>query len=68
VNASGAEAAADMINVASPETYVGYDRAENFISPGGAVQDASHVYAAATPRLNEWALSGDWRVGKEDAH
>jgi cytochrome c biogenesis protein CcdA/thiol-disulfide isomerase/thioredoxin len=67
VNASGAEAAADMINVASPETYVGYDRAENFISPGGAVQDARHVYAAATPRLNEWALSGDWTVGKEDA-
>jgi cytochrome c biogenesis protein CcdA/thiol-disulfide isomerase/thioredoxin len=67
VNASGAEAAPDMSNVGSPETYVGYDRAENFISPGGAVQDARHVYAAATPRLNEWALSGDWTVGKEDA-
>jgi cytochrome c biogenesis protein CcdA/thiol-disulfide isomerase/thioredoxin len=67
VNASGAEAAPDMTNVASPETYVGYDRAENFISPGGAVQDAQHVYAASTPRLNEWALSGDWTVGKEDA-
>jgi cytochrome c biogenesis protein CcdA/thiol-disulfide isomerase/thioredoxin len=67
VNASGAEAAPDMSNVGSPETYVGYDRAENFISPGGAVQDARHVYAAATPRLNEWALSGDWTVGKEEA-
>jgi cytochrome c biogenesis protein CcdA/thiol-disulfide isomerase/thioredoxin len=67
VNASGAEAAPDMSNVGSPETYVGYDRAENFISPGGAVQDARHVYATATPRLNEWALSGDWTVGKEEA-
>ena len=67
VNASGAEAAPDMTNVGSPETYVGYDRAENFISPGGAVQDSRHVYAAATPRLNEWALAGDWTIGKEDA-
>jgi cytochrome c biogenesis protein CcdA/thiol-disulfide isomerase/thioredoxin len=67
VNASGAEAASDMSSVGSPETYVGYERAENFISPGGAVEDARHVYAAATPRLNEWALSGDWTIGKEDA-
>ena len=67
VNAAGAEAEADMANVGSPETYIGYDRAENFISPGGAVEDAGHVYTAATPRLNEWALSGDWTIGKEDA-
>jgi cytochrome c biogenesis protein CcdA/thiol-disulfide isomerase/thioredoxin len=67
VNAAGAEAQADMANVGSPETYVGYERAENFISPGGAVEDVRHVYAAATPRLNEWALSGDWTIGKEDA-
>jgi cytochrome c biogenesis protein CcdA/thiol-disulfide isomerase/thioredoxin len=67
VSASGAEAASDMGNVRSPETYVGYDRAENFVSPGGMVQDARHVYATAAPRLNEWALSGDWTIGKEDA-
>jgi hypothetical protein len=65
VNASGAEAAPDMSNVGSPETYVGYDRAEDFISPGGAVQDARHVYAAVTPRLNEWALSGDWTARRQ---
>jgi cytochrome c biogenesis protein CcdA/thiol-disulfide isomerase/thioredoxin len=67
VNASGAEAAPDMGNVGSPETYVGYDRAENFISPGGVAEDTRHVYAPAAPRLNEWALAGDWTVGKEDA-
>jgi cytochrome c biogenesis protein CcdA/thiol-disulfide isomerase/thioredoxin len=67
VTASGAEAAPDMSNVGSPETYVGYDRAENFISPGGAVEDKPHVYATIEPRLNEWALAGDWTVGKEDA-
>jgi cytochrome c biogenesis protein CcdA/thiol-disulfide isomerase/thioredoxin len=67
VKASGAEAAAAMSDVKSPETYIGYERAENFISPGGPVEDAAHVYAAETPRLNEWALSGDWTVGKEHA-
>src|SRR5262249_21353273 len=45
VSASGAEAAADKENVRSPETYVGYARAENFTSPGGAVKDAAHDYA-----------------------
>ena len=67
VDASGAQAPADMADVQSPETYVGYDRAAHFISPGGAVQDARHVYAAATPRLNEWALAGDWTIGGEHA-
>jgi cytochrome c biogenesis protein CcdA/thiol-disulfide isomerase/thioredoxin len=67
VKASGAEAAADTPNVQSPETYIGYDRAENFISPGGAIQDAPHVYAAAELRRNEWALTGDWTISKEDA-
>jgi len=67
VKASGAEAASDAMSVRSPETYIGYARAENFISPGGAVEDARHVYATGTPRLNEWALAGDWTIGKESA-
>ena len=62
VSAAGAEAASDTTNVMSPETYVGYERAENFVSPGGAVEDARHLYAKGTPRLNEWGLSGDWTV------
>ena len=67
VNAAGVAAAADMTDLQSPETYVGYDRAANFISPGGAVRDARHVYAAPTPRLNQWALSGGWTIGGEHA-
>ena len=68
VNATGAEAAADMDDVQSPETYVGYERAANFASPGGAVQDIRHVYEApATPQLNQWGLSGDWTIGSEHA-
>jgi len=67
VNATGAEAAADMGDVQSPETYVGYSRAQNFVSPGGALKDESHVYSAGTPQLNQWGLAGDWTVNGESA-
>jgi cytochrome c biogenesis protein CcdA/thiol-disulfide isomerase/thioredoxin len=67
VNASGAEAASAKSDVKSPETYVGYDRADHFVSPGGVVQDTSHVYAAGTPQLNDWSLVGDWTIGNERA-
>jgi thiol-disulfide isomerase/thioredoxin len=66
VVARGAEVAADWDNLRSPENYVGYGRAENFASPGGAVRDKPHVYAApARLKLNAFALSGDWTVGKQ---
>lgn len=67
VNATGAEASSNMKSVLSPETYLGYERAENFISPGGAVEDRRHSYKALEPRLNEWSLAGDWTIGKEQA-
>nr|WP_294560808.1 redoxin family protein [uncultured Rhodopila sp.] len=63
----GAEAAADMADTQSPETYVGFTRAENFVSPGGAVRGAPHTYPAGTPGLNQWGLSGDWTVNGEQA-
>jgi thiol-disulfide isomerase/thioredoxin len=66
VNARGVEAAADWGNLKSPENYVGYERTENFASPGGAVSDKPRVYAGtARARLNQWALSGDWTVQKQ---
>jgi cytochrome c biogenesis protein CcdA/thiol-disulfide isomerase/thioredoxin len=67
VNASGAEAASDAGDVKSPETYVGYDRSNHFVSPGGAVADKDHTYAAGEPQLNEWSLTGNWTVGPERA-
>ncbi len=67
VKASGAEAAPSMIESQSPETYIGYSRAENFVSAGGAAKDKSHVYVAETPKLDQWALSGDWTIGGENA-
>jgi len=63
VDADGIEAAADWGSLRSPENYLGYDRTESFASPGGAVLDTPHLYAApARLRLNQWALAGDWTV------
>ena len=68
VDAQGAEAAADLGSLRSPENYVGYGRTQNLASPGGAVLDRRHVYAVpARLRLNEWALSGDWTIEKQFA-
>jgi len=67
VHATGAQAASDEGDLRSPETYIGYAQAENFVSPGGAVKDASHFYATGKPQLNEWGLSGDWTIGEERA-
>ena len=67
VQAQGTEAAADMAQLASPETYVGYARAENFRSPGGFARDAVKTYGPAALRLNDWSLTGPWRVTREHA-
>ena len=66
VAGEGIEAAADWDNLKSPETYVGYERTQNFASRGGAHLDRRRVYAApARPALNEWALAGEWTMGKQ---
>jgi len=61
----GVEAGADWDSLRSPETYVGYQLTENFASPGGAAKGERRAYAVpARMTLNQWALSGDWTVGK----
>ena len=67
VNAGGVEAASNEREVRSPETYIGYDRAERFVSPGGAIDAERHDYSIVAPRLNEWALSGNWTIDKDKA-
>ncbi len=67
VKAAGAQASSDATAVLSPETYIGYERAQSFVSPGGAVRDKVHNYADGSPRLNEWGLDGMWTVGREHA-
>ncbi len=65
---SGIEAAADEAHDQSPETYVGYRRAESFSSPGGFVQDRPHPYAVPPSLgLNQWALAGTWAVDPDKA-
>ena len=51
----GLEEQADWADSRSPETYVGTDRGENRVS------------SPAKLRLNQWAMGGDWTVGRQAA-
>ncbi|RKF49802.1 cytochrome c biogenesis protein DipZ [Paraburkholderia fungorum] len=67
-SAQGVQAAADSADMQSPETYIGYQRAENFASPGGATPDKVHTYAVPSQLdVNDWGLAGAWKVGAEHA-
>jgi thiol-disulfide isomerase/thioredoxin len=64
----GAMMQPDEADVRSPETYIGYERAEQFMSPGGEAQDRVHDYAAPKALdVNDWGLAGPWKVGAEHA-
>ena len=66
VDARGLEAPADWAALGSPENYTGYQRTENFASPGGAAPGTPHLYTVPTRLgLNQWALSGDWTMADE---
>jgi thiol-disulfide isomerase/thioredoxin len=59
----GFEAQADWTNLGSPETYLGYEQAQNFASPGEVVFNERLSYVAPDSlRLNHWALSGEWTI------
>jgi cytochrome c biogenesis protein CcdA/thiol-disulfide isomerase/thioredoxin len=64
----GTQAAAAETLPESGETYLGYERANNFASPGGIASDRARTYQApASLRLNQWALDGEWTVDAERA-
>ena len=64
--AAGAQAAADLDDMQSPETYIGYGKAENFISK--TVKDKPSLYKAPPPYgRNQWGLTGTWTIGQEKA-
>ena len=68
VDPQGVEKAADWATLKSPESYLGYEQAESFASPGDAIRDRSHLYTApARLTLNQWALVGDWTMAAEYA-
>ncbi len=65
-NATGALAAADLDDMQSQETYIGYDRAQNFISV--AARDVAHTYTAPPPYgRHQWGLIGTWTIGAQEA-
>ena len=69
VAGSGATAAAAADDARrSPETYLGYARLQNLASPEAIKKDApAHYSAPRALKLNQWALSGKWRVSAEAA-
>jgi hypothetical protein len=66
IEANGAEAPADWEHLGTPETYLGYGRAERFASRRDAVSDRSRVYQLPERMgSNEWALAGEWTIERE---
>ncbi len=62
IAATSVEAAPDTNDIRSPETYIGYERAENFASAGGLNQDDAQLYQTpAGLKLNQWAFAGKWK-------
>ncbi|PAW52483.1 cytochrome C biogenesis protein [Pseudomonas moraviensis] len=67
-DAQGVQQAPDMNQVLSPETYVGYQRAEHFVPETGLVPDKVATYnPPVNLTLNDWSLGGQWAVGAERA-
>ncbi len=52
--------------VRTPETYLGYERADSFASPERVARDTVQAYSLPPKvALNDFALSGDWHVEGE---
>jgi thiol-disulfide isomerase/thioredoxin len=63
---AGVEAEADWDQLRTPETYLGHGRGENFASPGRTAFDERQSYQLPDRLgLNQWALAGEWTVGRE---
>jgi hypothetical protein len=66
VDPKGLEVAADWSDLESPENFLGFERTENFASPGGVAANQRRLYSLP-PRLklNEWGLAGEWTIENE---
>jgi thiol-disulfide isomerase/thioredoxin len=68
VDPQGTEVAADWSNVRTPETYLGFGRADGFASPDGERFDEPHNYPEPSRlSLNQWAPSGVWTLAEHAA-
>ena len=64
MQAAGATAAADLTEMQSPETYLGYAKAVGNINEGGADRRQALQLLRLAPSSNSrWALDGIWTVG-----
>jgi len=63
----GVEAAASNDPTRSPETYVGYARAMNFVGGRVARDEPRDYRAPAALATNQWSLDGRWSVHDENA-
>jgi cytochrome c biogenesis protein CcdA/thiol-disulfide isomerase/thioredoxin len=64
--ASGAEAPANLDQVATPETYLGYERQIGFASTPALREEEVTTYRSEKAlTLNQWGLDGDWKIAAE---
>ena len=65
-NAKGAGLAADFGEIGTRETYLGFDRAENFVSPGCFARARFKAYTVPSHlELGQWAYGGRWAVTEQ---
>ena len=68
VKGLGTQAAADLNDVQSPETYIGYARQQNYASPEEIAADSPAKYTLPLRlNVNQWGLEGTWEVSDEHA-
>ncbi len=68
IQGTGVEAPASKGEIASPETYLGYNRQEGFVGTPEINRDRSENYQEPTElSLNQWGISGSWNISSEMA-
>jgi hypothetical protein len=63
----GIEAASSGDRSRSPETYVGYARAMNFVGGRVTHDESADYHAPDSIAINQWTLAGRWTVRNESA-
>jgi hypothetical protein len=58
----GFQAQADWASLRSPESYLGYEQAQNFASPDAALDQSRDYVVPDDLQLNQWALAGEWAI------
>ena len=64
VDGRGVEAEADWNHLRTPETYLGYSRAERFLAPDGGGLGRDYKLPEQL-RSDHWSIGGEWTIGRE---